>query len=101
MPKTTTTGLRIRQIGLNAQELETGPFLFLLSHSIPVAYRDTRPNAMRPGLFRTDKFFSKSTARHINKWLNGKGPFSVIPHDVLVETFRGLSRYAGEEVLSG
>lgn len=85
--------MKLRQLGLGAQELEAGPFVFLISHSIPVAYRDTRPDAMPPGWFRTDRNFNKATTRHINKWLEKKR-FATIPHDMIVAAFENISRYA-------
>jgi hypothetical protein len=85
--------MKLRSLGLSAQELETGPFLFLLSHSLPVAYRDTRPEAMRPGLYRTDRVFNKSITRHINTWLRDKGQYATVPHDVIVSTFEEISRF--------
>ena len=86
----------LRQLGLNAQELEVGPFVFLLSHSVPVAYRDRSSGAMPPGLYRTEKWFSKSVTRHINTWLRGR-PSSTVPHDVVIEAFKSVSKYATEE----
>ena len=82
----------LRTLGLNAQELETGPLVFLLSHSIPVAYKDKSSGAMPPGLYRTDRFFSKAVSRHLNKWL-GDRPHSTVPHDIIVAAFRQVSRF--------
>lgn len=87
--------MKLRSLGLNAQELEVGPYLFLISHSIPVAYQDRSSGAMPPGLYRTDRFFSKSVTRHINTWIRGR-PSSTVPHDVVVEAFQGVSKYAGQ-----
>jgi hypothetical protein len=84
--------MRLRQLGLYAQELESGPFTFLISHSVPVAYRDSRPDAPAPGLFRTDAYFSKATSAHLNKWL-GKARYSTIPHDLIVTAFNDLSKW--------
>ena len=85
----------LRQLGLYAQELESGPFTFLLSHSIPVAYRDARPEAPAPGLYRTDAWYSKGTTQHLNKWLASKGGrYSTVPHDLVLEAFQGISRYS-------
>lgn len=82
----------IRQLGLFVQELEAGPFVFLLSHSIPVAYWDTRAEAVPPGRFRTDRNFNKSTTRHLNKWLRGK-EYATIPHGMIVAAFQHISIY--------
>jgi hypothetical protein len=85
----------LRQLGLHAQELEVGPYLFLLSHSIPVAYRDRSSGAMPPGLFRTERSFNKSVTRHINTWIAGRSS-STVPHDVIVSTFQSISKFAGQ-----
>jgi hypothetical protein len=82
----------LRSLGLNAQELEVGPYIFLLSHSIPVAYSDRSSGAMPPGLFRTDRSFNKSVTRHINKWIGGRSA-STVPHSVVVQAFQATSKY--------
>jgi hypothetical protein len=87
--------MRIRELGLRSFELETGPFAFLVSHGVPVAYRDRRPEAAAPGLYRTDKAWGKATTRHLNSWLKGKGPYATLPHDLITEAFSSISRYAG------
>jgi hypothetical protein len=86
--------MKFRQLGLNAVEMEEGPFVFLLSHSIPVAYRDRRPDARAPGVFRTDRKFGKAVARHVNKWLEDKGPHSTVPHDLIVAALDGVGLYS-------
>jgi hypothetical protein len=85
----------LRQLGLNAQELEVGPYLFLLSHSIPVAYRDRSSGAMPPGIYRTDRSFNTSVTRHINTWVGSKSA-STVPHEVIVAAFQNVSKYAGQ-----
>ena len=85
--------MRLRHLGLNVQELEAGPFLFLLSNSVPVAYADTRPEAMAPGVFRSDGYFGKATTRHQNKWLADRRPYATVPHDLVVQAFESVSRY--------
>jgi hypothetical protein len=85
----------LRQLGLNAQELEVGPYLFLLSHSIPVAYRDRSSGAMPPGLYRTDRQYNKSVTRHVNRWI-GERQASTVPHDVIVAAFQAISKFAGQ-----
>ena len=90
--------MKLRQLGLNAQELEAGPYTFLLSHSIPVAYRDRSEDAMAPGLYRTDRTFNKSITRHVNTWLRDKGQYATVPHDVIVKAFSDLSRFSPKHV---
>lgn len=49
-------------------EVDTEKYTVLVSYSTPVAYY----NKISGGLYRTDKFWSKTTSRHINKWLDGR-----------------------------
>ncbi len=80
--------MMLRQLGLYAQELETGPFTFLLSHSVPVAYKDSRTTLA----YRTDAWYSKATSAHLNKWLKGVR-HAIVPHDLIVDAFQGVSIY--------
>ena len=88
--------MKLRQLGLHVQELEAGPLLFLVSQSVPVAYVDMRPEAMRPGVFRSDGYFNKATTRHQNAWLRDKGQYATIPHELVVQAFESVSRYSGQ-----
>lgn len=85
--------MRLRQLGLHVQELEAGPLRFLISQSVPVAYQDMRPEAMPPGVFRSDAYFNKATTRHQNAWLKDKGPYSTVPHELVIQAFESVSRY--------
>ena len=95
-PSNGLNGMILRTLGLNAMELETGPLTFLISHGIPVAYRDRRPEAMSPGVYRTNQRFNKAVTRHVNTWLAHRA-YSTIPHDLVVSTFQGISRYTEQE----
>ena len=74
--------MQIKPIASNMTELEVNNTTILFSYSTPVAgYSDE-------GAFRTDKYYSVTTSKHINKYLGGKhigkgGPQSYI--DALVE----------------
>tara|TARA_Y100001970_G_C13443328_1_gene466827 strand:- start:64 stop:318 length:255 start_codon:yes stop_codon:yes gene_type:complete len=82
--------MQIKPIASNMTELtftpkETtayGDFSVLYSYSTPVAgYSDE-------GAFRTDKYYSVTTSKHINKYLGGKHIGKVVPQsyiDALVE----------------
>ena len=83
----------LRQLGLHVQELEAGPLRFLISQSIPVAYLDMRPDAPAPGVYRSKEWFNKATTRHQNAWLKDKGPYSEIPHELVVQAFESVSRF--------
>lgn len=59
--------MRIQQIASNMTELHTADAVILFSYSTPVA-------ALRKAdheYLRTDRFWSVTTSRHINKWLQG------------------------------
>lgn len=49
----------------NCFELQLNDYYVLISYSTPVAYFDRQKNLF----FKTNKFFSKTTSRHINEWL--------------------------------
>lgn len=58
--------MRVRKIGLNQLQIDKRNGSFLISYETPVA-------ALIPGIgwVRTDKFWSKTTSKHINQWLEG------------------------------
>ena len=82
--------MQIKPIASNMTELtftpkETtayGDFSVLYSYSTPVA------GYSYVGAFRTDKYYSVTTSKHINKYLGGKDVGKVVPQsyiDALVE----------------
>lgn len=60
--------MNLKQVGSNMTELEFDGIKVLISYSTPVAYYDK----LRHMYFVTDKFWSKTTSRHIKKWLSGE-----------------------------
>ena len=74
--------MQIKPIASNMTELEVNNTTILFSYSTPVAgYSDE-------GAFRTDKWYSVTTSKHINKYLGGKHIGKVVPQsyiDALVE----------------
>lgn len=59
--------MKIKNVGSNMTELHTDQHVILFSYETPVA-------ALRLGdhqYLRTDQFWSVTTSRHINKWLQG------------------------------
>ena len=74
--------MQIKPIASNMTELEVNNTTILFSYSTPVAgYSDE-------GACRTDKFYSVTTSKHINKYLGGKDVGKVVPQsyiDALVE----------------
>lgn len=59
--------MKLKPIGSNMTELETEKATILFSYSTPVAA------CMKDGsgFVRTDRRWSVTTSRHINKWLRG------------------------------
>ena len=74
--------MQIKPIASNMTELEVNNTTILYSYQTPVAgYSDE-------GAFRTDKYYSVTTSKHINKYLGGKDVGKVVPQsyiDALVE----------------
>jgi hypothetical protein len=60
--------MKIRNIGNNQTEVETETATILVSYQTPVAACLNDGT----GFVRTNKKWSKTTSRHINKWLGGE-----------------------------
>ncbi len=59
--------MNLKPIAANMTEIETSSFRILFSYSTPVALKNKET-----GLYcKTSKFWSRTTNRHISKWLNG------------------------------
>jgi len=58
--------LKLKPIASNMTELTVGDTTILFSYQTPVAGWDSL------GAFRTSTHYSKTTSRHINKYLGGK-----------------------------
>lgn len=58
--------MKLKSIGSNMTELNIDGVSILFSYDTPVAGWDAL------GAFRTDKHYSATTTRHINKYLGGK-----------------------------
>lgn len=69
--------LRAQTIGSNQIEIQHGENRFLISYKTPVAVY-----IKKAGFFRTTTKFSRTTSKHINKWLDGV-PAGDIPQNVL------------------
>lgn len=69
--------MNLRQLGSNKTEVTfTDGTTVFFSYETPVAFRDTEGN-----YYRTEKFYSVTTSKHINQWLASKGDpcFDVVP----------------------
>jgi hypothetical protein len=75
--------MSVSPIGSNQTEVGLPDRRFLFSYSTPVAgYVDGL------GYVRTNRFFSATTSRHINRWLDGSTA-TVIDHAELVRLSNG------------
>jgi len=59
--------LQVQPLASNMTLLQTPSALVLFSYSTPVAVYDKSKH----DYYRTAKYWSKTTTRHINKWLDG------------------------------
>ena len=59
--------MKVRNIGSNVTEVETEKATILVSYRTPVACCMNDGT----GFFRTNKKWSVTTSKHINKWLEG------------------------------
>jgi hypothetical protein len=63
--------LNVKNIGSNMIESRIGLYVILVSYETPVAYIDA---SQYPSMvYRTSKWHSATTTKHINKWLRSKG----------------------------
>lgn len=62
--------MNLKPLGTNVTEVSLGNVKILFSYQTPVAYEIVSGD--QSGIYKTDKFWSKTTNRHINKWLNGR-----------------------------
>ena len=64
--------MQLTKLNPNMTEVSLGDRTVLFSYNTPVAYTDGKGNH-----FKTDKKWSATTSKHINKWLAGKPAKSV------------------------
>lgn len=60
--------MNLKPLAANITEIEIGDKTILFSYKTPVAYHEAGV-----GYFKTNKFWSATTTRHINKWLAMNG----------------------------
>ena len=79
--------MKLKQLGSNMSEIELGSFpnntSILFSYEMPVAGYDSK------GAFRTDKHYSPTTSKHINKYL---GDDKSIARTVSQDYINGLTK---------
>ena len=80
----------LRTLGLRTQELAAGPYRFLLSDSIPVAYTDGTH------WYVTEMYHNKGTTKRLNKWLhaNDRPAVNKKPQSEIGDLFMGLDRWS-------
>jgi len=59
--------MNLKPLASNMTEVEIGNKLVLFSYKTPVAYLDGE------NVYVTDKFWSRTTSRHITKWFDSMG----------------------------
>ena len=75
--------MNLKPIASNQTEVEIGDITILFSYSTPVAY-----HKVGQGYFRTDRFYSVTTSKHINKWLDGF-PAQQVPQEQIEAILEG------------
>lgn len=71
------TDMQLTKLNPNMTEVSFGETTVLFSYNTPVAYTDEKGNH-----FKTDKKWSNTTSKHINKWLAGE-PAQLVNQSVL------------------
>ena len=59
--------MKLKRNGISTTELTINGTSILFSYETPVAGYDSQ------GAFRTDQYYSRTTTKHINEYLGGKG----------------------------
>ena len=72
--------MKLRNLGANLTEVDIGDTTVLFSYRTPVACRSECQ-----GYYRTSVRYSRTTTRHVNKWLDG-----AIAREMPQEYFDGL-----------
>ena len=70
--------MQLTPIASNMTEVETSEARILFSYRTPVA-----AYVFGDGFVRTEKWWSVTTSRHINKWLPENGTFKEVPQTYL------------------
>lgn len=64
--------LKLNPIGANQTTIETEDLTVLFSYKTPVACVKRSDKSGKFEFFKTNKKWSKTTSRHINRWLDGQ-----------------------------
>ena len=60
--------MKIKNVGSNMTEVEMNGCILLYSYETPVAGKNTDGWYVGNAMFKTDRKWSVTTSRHINKW---------------------------------
>jgi hypothetical protein len=72
--------MNLKPLKANMTEIEIGNKKILFSYQTPVAYKELTPEGM--SWYRTNKFWSRTTTRHINSW-GPEGMYEPVEQSVL------------------
>lgn len=70
--------MKLTPLAANMTEVQTGSLKVLFSYKTPVAYFDS----LTDQYYSTEQFWSQTTTRHINKWVD-KSRLKQVKQDVL------------------
>ena len=71
-PRQGADKMKVTPIGSNMTQIDTEKYEILFSYQTPVAFVKTVWNEdIQKKYFKTNKRWSVTTTKHINKWLNG------------------------------
>ena len=83
--------MKIKNVGSNMTEVELNGCILLYSYDTPVAGKNTDGWYCGNAMFKTDRKWSATTTRHINKWfrevwdVDAKTEVEVIPQADIYE----------------
>jgi len=87
--------MKLRPVGSNQTELTINGITILFSYTTPVAILGLGGN------YKTEKWYSQTTTRHINKFFKGLETPKEIPQNVIDNYFtmmeKGASKFLGFE----
>jgi len=79
----------INKIGSNQLEIPTSEGKFLFSYETPVAYETADGK-----VYVTQKKYSLTTTKHINRWLQQKQNPVYVPQEAITATFTGAGLFS-------
>lgn len=77
--------MNLKKVKANLTELKLNDKIILVSYETPVAYQDRATGVF----YRTSKFWSSTTSRHINGFV-GQGKFETVSQESLDNLLNGV-----------